>query len=158
MENLIIEKVKDCDINQINDISKEHWPEDGDYGYKTLKWVIDQGLSFCIKKENNVIAFCLITEQNRKLSIYLIAVKKGNEGRGLGKSITNHALTNARNKGYSYFKLNVSVTNAIAIKMYKKFKFKIKKYIPQYYNTSNKEENNAYKMILNDYGSRFNTI
>lgn len=130
MENLIIEKVKDCDINQINDISKEHWPEDGDYGYKTLKWVIDQGLSFCIKKENNVIAFCLITEQNRKLSIYLIAVKKGNEGR--------------------------AVTNAI--KMYKKFKFKIKKYISQYYNTSNKEENNAYKMILNDYGSRFNTI
>ena len=132
MENLIIDKVKDCDINQINDISKEHWPEDGDYGYKTLKWVIDQGLSFCIKKENNVIAFCLITEQNRKLSIYLIAVKKGNEGR--------------------------AVTNAIAIKMYKKFKFKIKKYISQYYNTSNKEENNAYKMILNDYGSRFNTI
>ena len=132
MGNLIIEKVKDCDINQINDISKEHWPEDGDYGYKTLKWVIDQGLSFCIKKENNVIAFCLITEQNRKLSIYLIAVKKGNEGR--------------------------AVTNAIAIKMYKKFKFKIKKYIPQYYNTSNKEENNAYKMILNDYGSIFNTI
>ena len=154
MENIIIEKVKDCDINQINDISKEHWPEDGDYGYKTLKWVIDQGLSFCIKK----VAFCLITEQNRKLSIYLIAVKKGNEGRGLGKSIMNHTLTNARNKGYSYFKLNVSVTNAIAIKMYKKFKFKIKKYISQYYNTSNKEENNAYKMILNDYGSRFNTI
>ena len=48
-----------------------------------------------------------------------------------------------------------AVTNAI--KMYKKFKFKIKKYISQYYNTSNKEENNAYKMILNDYGSRFNT-
>ena len=158
MENLSIEKVRDCDIEQINEISKEHWPEDGDYGYKTLKWVIDQGFSFCIKKDNKVIAFCLITEQKRKLSIYLIAVKKGNEGRGLGKNIMSHALTNARNKGYSYFKLNVSVTNTIAIKMYKKFKFKIKKYISQYYNTSNKEENNAYKMILDDYGSRFNTI
>lgn len=129
MENLLIEKVKDCDIEEINEISKEYWPEDGDYGFTTLKRVTDQGFSFCMKKKEKVIAFCLITEKKRKMNIYLIAVKKGYEGKGLGKTIMNYALTNARNKGYSYFKLNVSVTNTIAIKMYKKFKFKIKKYI-----------------------------
>lgn len=155
MKNIHIEKVKDDDLNIINDISVEHWGNEGDYGYNRLKKLSDQGFSFCIKNKDEIIAFCLIDINENLSEIYLLAVKKGNEGKGYGTAILGYTIQNARNKGFHCFILHVNTNNNAAIHLYKKFDFKVKKYIKEYYTSDDIDNNDAYLMILDDFDHTF---
>ena len=52
MLNIHIEKVIDDDLEAINDISIDHWGDEGNYGFKRLKHLSDKGYSFCLKNNN----------------------------------------------------------------------------------------------------------
>lgn len=150
MDSIGVELATSEDILQINEISKSHWEEDGDYDYNTLKKIIEQGYSFCLKNKEEVLAFCLIEIRKDLCEIYLIAVKKGYTGKGYGKAILGYSISNARCNGYTSFKLHTSVTNIIAINLYSKFGFVITREKLKYYKTSKEEDNDAYVMELND--------
>ena len=52
MLNIHIETVIDDDLEVINDISIDHWGNEGNYGFKRLKHLSDKGYSFCLKNNN----------------------------------------------------------------------------------------------------------
>ena len=121
MLNIHIEKVIDDDLEAINDISIDHWGDEGNYGFKRLKHLSDKGYSFCLKNNNEIVAFCIVDIDDDKCEIYLLAVKKGNEGKGYGTAIFGYAIQYARNNGFHLFTLHVNTSNKAAIHLYKKF-------------------------------------
>ena len=102
MLNIHIEKVIDDDLEAINDISIDHWGDEGNYGFKRLKHLSDKGYSFCLKNNNEIVAFCIVDIDDDKCEIYLLAVKKGNEGKGYGTAIFGSQATEASNLWYKY--------------------------------------------------------
>lgn len=155
MLNIHIEKVIYDDLEAINDISIDHWGDEGNYGFKRLKHLSDKGYSFCLKNNNEIVAFCIVDIDDDKCEIYLLAVKKGNEGKGYGTAIFGYAIQYARNNGFHLFTLHVNTSNKAAIHLYKKFDFKVNKYIKEYYSSDDIDNNDAYLMIHDDFDNTF---
>ena len=151
-KNYQITLVELNDIFQINNISINYWGKEAYYSYNALKNIICQNLSFCIKNNNEIIGFCLMTMINDlEYEIYLLAVKPEYVNMKFGQTILIFSIKNAYNKGINIFKLHVSKTNYPALHLYKKLGFKPIKIIQNYYKnliTNNEKDKDAYEMFL----------
>ena len=143
--------ITENDVEQISKISTAYWSDEGEYPRKLLISIINEQLSFSIKIQNEIIAFCLMKRDGFNDGyIFLICVKDQYRHKGLGYKLINYCMNNAKKEqGIRNFFLHVSKCNEPAINLYKKFGFAIKKEYKNYYRSKkNPERNPAYMMFL----------
>nr|MDO8116690.1 N-acetyltransferase [Candidatus Sigynarchaeota archaeon] len=80
----------------------------------------------------------------RKGHLVSLAVLKEYQGKGIGETLLVEAMKKTIDYGVDVFVLEVRITNAVAISLYKKLFFRIEKTIPQYY----RDGEDAFYMIL----------
>ena len=138
------------DIPEIKAIGNSFWGKEGVYSDKYYLDILKQNLSYVYKENNIVIAFCLVkyVPNIHFISIDLLCVKTGYQGKGLGKSLLTFCINNCVQKKYYRFYLHVAKTNTVAYNLYKKLGFYIDRFIPNYYYNDKPPHNDAYLMVL----------
>ncbi len=91
-----------------------------------------------------LVGLCFYTLSGTFSHILEFGIKKGFRGMGLGKILLSRVIEDLRKKGIETIQLEVDITNIPAIKLYKKFNFKVVRILKNYYSNGN----DAYYMIL----------
>ena len=139
------------DIVNIKNVLISLWGEEGKYSDEFYLKIIREALSFVYKKNDEIIAVCLIGKHNKKgvVGIDVLGVKKEYRSQGLGKSLLSYCIDNCMKRGFNTFQLHVATTNKIAIHLYEKLGFrKDPKIIINYYFNDPEGERDAYFMTL----------
>lgn len=105
--------------------------------------------AYLFKFEDEYIASCDLvydyedyTENNNKIYLSRLIVKREYRNQGIGQSVLKYMIDVCKEKGYQYITVGVDVDNDNAIHLYKKKGFKI-------YENAIDEYGEYYKMILN---------
>lgn len=99
-------------------------PEDPEICRNWLKNLMEIGENFLAWRGENVIGHAsLVPDTQGKSCEFVIFVDKKHRNLGIGTEMTQFALERSRQLGYDSIWLTVSVTNFIAIKLYKKLGF-----------------------------------
>jgi ribosomal protein S18 acetylase RimI-like enzyme len=134
-----IKEISKKDIPRINELEKKVFRKNA-FTKKLLTRLMNYSLMFVklIKEDqfNQIIGFIIIVEDDKKqanLANFLIDPEYQNKG--YGRIFLEKTLSIFKNKfpRYQRIILNVKTTNEIAIRLYKKLGFEIKKEIPFYY-------------------------
>ena len=136
------------DILEIKALCYYFWEEEGIYSENFYEKILDDNLSLIYKDNGCIIAICLAEQEEKKIDIAVLCVKKEYQRKGLGKSLLNHCIENGIKKGFNEFYLHVCTTNQGAINLYKKVGFEQKEFIENYYSNDPPPNNNAYLMEL----------
>ena len=150
IDNIPISPTKD-DLPDIKILCYYFWEEQGIYSENYYESLLQQNLSFIIRdKYYELTAVCLADyeEDENKICIAVLCVRKEDQRKGLGKLILEHCINNCVKKGYNDFYLHVCVTNHGAIKLYEKLGFYKSELVKNYYNEDPPPNNDAYKMVL----------
>ena len=140
------------DKNQINDLCRSFWGEEGNYSDEYYYTTLKQNLSYVYKEKNILIAACILRYDYNSgyVSIDILCVKKEYQRKGYGETLLKFCIDNcAKKNGLKYFELHVAQTNKKAINLYEKLKFYIVKPIENYYSNDKPPDNDAYLMQLN---------
>ena len=151
----IIEMVKPIlvtmeDIPQINFLIISFWGKKDIYSNYFYFEILKKSLSYCYKLNKELIAVCLTNEDISKneIEITLLCVKKEYHHCGLGKNLLKFCIDNCIKKGYYKFRLHVSTTNEVALKLYKSLGFKRDTFIQKYYRNDKPPNQDAFLMKL----------
>lgn len=87
-------------------------------------------LSFLVKIDNKLIAYCINSKKEEDCYIHRIVIKNDYKGLGLGSKMINYILNQLNQKKIS---LKVNVNNIFAINFYFKMNFKIDSIQKEYY-------------------------
>lgn len=87
-------------------------------------------LSFVVKNDEKVIAFCINSKKVEDCYIHRIVIDKDYRGKGLGNEMINYIQNQLNQKKIS---LKVNVNNIFAINFYFKMNFKIDSIQNEYY-------------------------
>lgn len=99
-------------------------PEDPEICQNWLKNLLKIGENFLAWRGESVIGHAsLVPDRERKSCEFVIFVDQKHRNLGIGTEMTRFALERSRRLGYESIWLTVSVTNFIAIKLYKKLGF-----------------------------------
>ena len=128
--NYSFQQLEPWNYKEINEIGYSFWKENGVYSKQTLVPIISQNLSYCIKKGQNIISFCIIEQVNNTSAyVFLLATRKEYQKQGLAKYILEQSLLNSLAKGIVSFSLHTETTNVAAINLYNKMGFE--QFFPQ---------------------------
>jgi ribosomal-protein-alanine N-acetyltransferase len=102
-------------------------------------------LCLVVEHKEKIIGFLLggYTALPKQAHILSVAILQEYRGKGLGKKILTHFINTTKRLNYNSIRLEVSVDNHKAIKMYEEFNFKIESKIRKYY----QDGSDAYLMI-----------
>jgi ribosomal-protein-alanine N-acetyltransferase len=147
MENneVSIRHMVENDITFVYDVERKSFPYP--FGQNLIQNIYLAAPELCLileyKKE--IIGFLLggYTALPKQAHILSVAILQEYRGKGLGKKILTHFLNTIKRLNYNSVKLEVSVDNHKAIKMYEEFNFKIESKIRKYY----QDGSDAYLMI-----------
>lgn len=132
---------------EVNEIGYSFWKENGVYSKQALIPIISQNLSYCIKKGQNIISFCIIEQiNNTSAYVFLLATRKEYQKQGLAKYILEQSLLNSLAKGIVSFSLHTETTNTAAINLYTKMGFDVLTIEIGYYKNVNKGEYSNYQI------------
>ena len=141
------QKLHPVNYNEINEICYSFWKQNGVYSKQTLIPIISQNLTYCIKKGQNIIYFCIIEQiNNTSAYVFLLATRKEYQKQGLAKYILEQSLLNSLSKGIVSFSLHTETTNVAAINLYTKMGFEILTIEIGYYKNVNKGEYSNYQI------------
>ncbi len=135
------------DLEQIYKIEVESFKYP--YPFEYLKVLLFlAGEFFIVAEENNkVIGYAVgVLEKNNVGHIVSIAVSRDYRGRGIGRKLLEELERRLKNKGAKDFKLEVRISNRIAISLYTKLGYKIKEVVKNYY----PDGEDAYVMVKHD--------
>lgn len=135
MENILINKMTNEDLEKIKDnLSKEF---DDFWDYEILKEELNSRTSKYIvaKKSNNIIVgFAGIKIILDEAEIMNIVTKKEERHQGIGKLLLNEIIKISKENNIYLINLEVNAKNTIAINLYKKYNFKEVGLRKKYYN------------------------
>lgn len=97
---------------------------------RSFYYHIRQNLLLVAKKDDEILGYILVFYRLKIPRIYSLAVSKKARNLGIGSLLLNDVLSN-----FATLRLEVKKSNKKAIKLYKKFGFKIIKKLPKYYKT-----------------------
>lgn len=135
MENILINKMTNEDLEQIKDnLSKDF---DNFWDYEILKEELNSQTSKYIvaKNLNNIIVgFAGIKIILDEAEIMNIVTKKEERHQGIGKLLLNEIIKISKENNINLINLEVNAKNTIAINLYKKYNFKEVGLRKKYYN------------------------
>lgn len=131
---MIIEKIKNCDIDEIveieNSVFSDPWSKDT--FVSTLK-DSEYSINLALKDDKKIIGYILIFTSFEDADILNIAVKDEFQGKGLGELLLKQGIKEAYVKGCRFIHLEVRVSNVKAYRLYKKMNFKEVRIRKNYY-------------------------
>lgn len=125
IDNLIVKKMSDDDLNEIVDIDKKHFINPWDL----KEWDYELNLnpvSYCLvaKLDNVIVGYIDYWITFDSATIAKICVNKSYQRQGLGQMLMNKMMTNIKFHQVKYLTLEVRKSNLPAINLYQKFGFK----------------------------------
>ncbi len=88
------------------------------------------------------VAVILKRENSSILRLYSLAVDPEYRGRGIGRSLLSRLMSKAAEEGYTAVRLEVSIRNRAAMKLYTDAGFRVKSFLEGYYDS----DGDAYRM------------
>ena len=121
--NLIIENFSEPHLNEVFSIESNSNPTP--WKIETFKQVLEvRTMSFVIKDENKIIAFCIASKVLDECHLQNISVINGFRNQGLGTYVIQILMGRAQIFGLKVIFLEVRESNKVAINFYKKLNFK----------------------------------
>ena len=121
--NLIIENFSEPHLNEVFSIECNSNPTP--WKIDTFKQVLEvRTMSFVIKDENKIIAFCIASKVLEECHLQNISVIDGFRNQGLGTYVIEVLIGRAKIFGLKVIFLEVRESNKVAISFYKKLNFK----------------------------------
>ncbi len=121
--NLIIENFSEPHLNEVFSIESNSNPTP--WKIETFKQVLEvRTMSFVIKDENKIIAFCIASKVLDECHLQNISVIDGFRNQGLGTYVIQILMGRAQIFGLRVIFLEVRESNKVAINFYKKLNFK----------------------------------
>ena len=121
--NLIIENFSEPHLNEVFSIENNSNPTP--WKIDTFKQVLEvRTMSFVIKDENKIIAFCIASKVLDECHLQNISVIDGFRNQGLGTYVIQVLTGRAQIFGLKVIFLEVRESNKVAISFYKKLNFK----------------------------------
>ena len=143
------QKIRLLDENHIDAISavekrafKESYSVDIFKKESLLGYISKQRVYGYISTSGSLKGFIILKHEQTKLRIYALAVAVSN--RGIGTKLLDYAIDKAKKYELQSLELEVDTSNSSAVNFYKKFGFKTKEVLKEYY----KGGNDAYHMYL----------
>lgn len=126
MENLVIEEVKEEDLETIYEIEKENFKDCWSKNYILfhIKLPKDIRYFFVAREENKVIGYIVCWVSDFTAHLHNISVKKDYQNKGVGTKLLNFLIDILKKQGITEIVLEVRVNNFKAINLYKKHGFK----------------------------------
>ena len=150
MENIIIRKAKRFDIPDILVIENFCFTEEAfskcQFDYLITK---SNGAFYVIEHNNKLIAYIslLFNTRTRNLRLYSLAIHPEYRKLNLGSRLLDESVKFALEINAKKISLEVNIYNNVALKLYRKFNFTIKKIKPSYYH----DGSDAYYMVKDDF-------
>lgn len=141
----LIRHMMEEDISKVYDVERKSFPFPfGEVLIGNIFYTAPE-LCFVIEVDSSIVGFLLggYTAIPKRAHILSIAVLEQYRGQGLGREILTYFLNSIRKLGYLGVKLEVSIDNHKAIKLYEEFGFKIESRIRKYY----QDDSDAYLMV-----------
>ena len=121
--NLIIENFSEPHLNEVFLIESNSNPTP--WKIDTFKQVLEvRTMSFVIKDENKIIAFCIASKVLDECHLQNISVIEGFRNQGLGTYVIEVLIGSAKIFGLKEIFLEVRESNKVAISFYEKLNFK----------------------------------
>ena len=121
--NLIIENFSEPHLNEVFAIESNSNPTP--WKIDTFKQVLEvRTMSFVIKDENKIIAFCIASKVLDECHLQNISVIDGFRNQGLGTYVIEVLIGRTKIFGLKVIFLEVRESNKVAISFYKKLNFK----------------------------------
>lgn len=126
MEIICVSEKDSNYLEQIIDLEKEVFGENGAIDYWNLKPIVKYGKVYAIVEEKEILACAELLKswETNEVYLYGLAVKKKCFGKGFGKILLKEILNIVSKEGIEKIKLTVAAENMVAIKLYEKFGFK----------------------------------
>ncbi len=140
-------RIRNASIEDINkvyevEISSFPYPYPIHLFYAFLK--LDPELFIVLECDGEVVGYAVAINEGKGYGhIISIAIKPSYRGKGFGKMLMIELERRLRELGVKYIRLEVSVNNNVAIKLYTSLGYKIKKIIRRYY----PDGSDAYLMV-----------
>lgn len=133
-DEIIIRVAKLSDIPQIYDIEVRSFKSPYPISLLTSLLIIAQDLFLVAELKSKIVGYVIALLRGKRMGhIVSIAVHPEYRGRGLGKILLREILKKLRSKGAIFVRLEVRVSNKVAISLYEKMGFWKVYEIPRYY-------------------------
>lgn len=125
MELVLIEKDQNKYIEEIIELEKDVFGENGAVDYWNLKPLIKYGRVYALLNMGQIVACTELTKDwgGKKVYIYGFAVKKNEYNKGYGSILLEKVLQVLKEEGIDEVELTVDEKNIAAVKLYKKYGF-----------------------------------
>jgi len=151
MDNEIIRKITIEDLSRIIELERKCFNKYTAYTARQLKYLITIANSNCLVKTINetIRGFIIVLYSNGKniAGIETLNVDSKFRGRGIGQKLMNAAEEDMYSRFIKKIRLEVSVGNISAIKLYEKLGFKKIALFKNYYNYRQYGTNDAFRMV-----------
>lgn len=146
-----IRRIDIHDLDKIVEIEKKCFDHNIAYSRQQLKYLITRAKSNCFVEVNNDLIRGFIITLNRQrtgvVGIETLNVDPEFHGKGIGRKLLIAAEETIFNSGVKKIRLEVSMGNLAAIKLYEKSGFRITAILENYYIFEHHGTKNAYRMI-----------
>ena len=133
MSNLLVRKAKLADIPEIHKIEKESFKRP--WSFASFLFELKNPFSFfhVLEKDKKVIGYFILWDMGEEFHLANIAIKEQERGKGYAKILLEKILEIAKKENKERIRLEVRMSNERAIKIYRKFGFKMKGILKGYY-------------------------
>ena len=151
METSFIRPIELDDLNKIVELENKCFNEPSAYTTRQFKYLIKNANSSCFAEVNNdmIRGFIIVLYKNgtRVAGIETLNVDPLYRGTGIGKKLLIASEKDMSQRSIKRIRLEVSLANLPAIKLYEKSGFRISSIIHNYYRYPYYGTNDAYRMI-----------
>lgn len=145
-----IREATDDDIQQIIALENKCFLEEHAYSAKQLTYLIKEANSCCLVETDSEtirgLIIILFKRGTKVAGIETVNVDPSFQNKGIGKRLIQAAETEALNRSMKHIRLEVSVGNISAIKVYEKSGYAITGLLKGYYTFDHYGSKDAYRM------------
>lgn len=151
MDEGAIRKITNCDLARIIELENKCFNNNMAYSPKQLKYLITRANSNCLAEvlQETIRGFIIILYKNecKVAGVETLNVDPLYQGNGIAKKLLRAAEEEMPQKNIKKIRLEVSMGNIPAIKLYEKSGFRIISILKNYYHNEYHGTNDAFRMI-----------
>ncbi len=130
-KNIMIKKASQNDVFDIYEIEKTSFKFP--FSVNEIRRMLIHDYALVAKIGGKVVGYCIFKRKNSNFFIVSIAIHPLYRRKGIASLLLSKTIEECKKLGCRKIGLHVRTKNMPAIRLYKKFGFKIKKFIPSYY-------------------------
>jgi ribosomal protein S18 acetylase RimI-like enzyme len=151
MDEGVIRKVTNCDLARIIELENKCFNNNMAYSPRQLKYLITKANSNCLaevlKETLRGFIIILYKKECKVAGVETLNVDPPFQGNGIAKKLLKAAEEEMLQKNIKKIRLEVSMGNIPAVKLYEKSGFRIKSILKNYYYNEHHGTHDAFRMI-----------